>query len=164
MSISDIFGELQWNSMAASHSTSTRSSITDSPNFNSRINEYRSTNSINEYPEEMTTVSEITTSNHIIQRQKQWTIDAAGVPHFLCVLSKKNHLLFACDKFGSIDLYQLDSNEAKNSPRHLRQFELFPGNTTSQQPQIIETFTVYTPFIVVAARMFKNLLILSIEK
>lgn len=93
----------------------------------------------------------------ITQRQKQWTTDAAGVPHFLCILSKKNHLLFACDKFGSIDLYQLDSTNPKNAPRHLRHFELFPGNTTNKQPQIIETFTVYTPFIVVAARMFKRL-------
>ncbi|CAF2928801.1 unnamed protein product [Rotaria sp. Silwood2] len=98
-------------------------------------------------------VSEKTTSMPVKQRQKQWTIDAAGVPHFLCVLSKKNHLLFACDKFGSIDLYQLDSNEPRTSPRHLRQFELFPGNATSQQPQIIETFTVYTPFIAVAAHL-----------
>ena len=72
-------------------------------------------------------------------------------------IKKKNHLLFACDKLGSIDLYQLDGNSRKNSPRHLRHFELFPGNTASKQPQIIETFTVYTPFIVVSARKkYKN--------
>lgn len=97
------------------------------------------------------------------QRQKQWTTDAAGVPHFLCVLSKKNYLLFACDKFGSIDLYQLDNNQPRNLPRHLRQFELFPGNTASQTPQIIETFTVYTPFIVISARKWSSL-IESIER
>jgi hypothetical protein len=90
---------------------------------------------------------------YVSQRQKQWTTDTAGVPHFLCILSKKNYLLFACDKYGSIDLYQLDSNQPRNIPRHLRQFELFPGNSNSQQPQIIETFTVYTPFIVVSAHL-----------
>ena len=88
----------------------------------------------------------------VMKRQKQWSIDASGVPHFLCILSKKNYLLFACDKYGSIDLYQLDANDPRNSPRHLRQFELFPGNSISQKAQIIEAFTVYTPFIVVSAR------------
>jgi hypothetical protein len=73
------------------------------------------------------------------------------------ILSKKNYLLFACDKYGSIDLYQLDGNDPSNAPRHLRQFDLFPGNSTNQKPQIIEAFTVYTPFIVVSARMFRNL-------
>ena len=88
----------------------------------------------------------------VMKRQKQWAIDASGVPHFLCILAKKNYLLFACDKYGSIDLYQLDGNDPRNTPRHLRQFELFPGNTNCQKPQIIEAFTVYTPFIVVSAR------------
>ncbi|CAF0795297.1 unnamed protein product [Rotaria sordida] len=153
ISISDIFGELQWNSIPMSNHTLTRSSTIDSSILNSTINGHIPTEIINGFQEESKTESEKTTSMSVMQRQKQWTIDAAGVPHFLCVLSKKNHLLFACDKFGSIDLYQLDSNEPKTSPRHLRQFELFPGNTTSQQPQIIETFTVYTPFIVVAAHL-----------
>ncbi|CAF0925933.1 unnamed protein product [Rotaria sordida] len=153
ISISDIFGELQWNSTPMSNHTLTRSSTIDSSILNSTINGHIPTEIINGFQEESKTESEKTTSMSVMQRQKQWTIDAAGVPHFLCVLSKKNHLLFACDKFGSIDLYQLDSNEPKTSPRHLRQFELFPGNTTSQQPQIIETFTVYTPFIVVAAHL-----------
>ncbi|CAF3353765.1 unnamed protein product [Rotaria sp. Silwood1] len=153
MSISDIFGELQWNSTPMSNRTLTRSSMSDSPTLNSIINGHNPTETINGFQEESTIVSQKTTSMPVVQRQKQWTIDAAGVPHFLCVLSKKNHLLFACDKFGSIDLYQLDSNEPSTSPRHLRQFELFPGNTTNPQPQIIETFTVYTPFIVVAAHL-----------
>jgi hypothetical protein len=98
------------------------------------------------------------TSTPVIKKQKQWSIDASGVPHFLCILSKKNYLLFACDKYGCIDLYQLDGNDPSNAPRHLRQFDLFPGNSTNQKPQIIEAFTVYTPFIVVSARRF------SIEK
>jgi hypothetical protein len=89
-----------------------------------------------------------------MRKQKQWSIDASGVPHFLCILSKKNYLLFACDKYGCIDLYQLDGNDPSNAPRHLRQFDLFPGNSTNQKPQIIEAFTVYTPFIIVSARMF----------
>jgi hypothetical protein len=88
----------------------------------------------------------------VMRKQKQWSIDASGVPHFLCILSKKNYLLFACDKYGCIDLYQLDGNDPSNAPRHLRQFDLFPGNSTNQKPQIIEAFTVYTPFIVVSAR------------
>ncbi|CAF3916501.1 unnamed protein product [Rotaria sp. Silwood2] len=153
MSISDIFGELQWNSTPMPNQTLTRSTIIDSLNLKSIINGHIPTETINGSQEESKIVSEKTTSMPVKQRQKQWTIDAAGVPHFLCVLSKKNHLLFACDKFGSIDLYQLDSNEPRTSPRHLRQFELFPGNATSQQPQIIETFTVYTPFIAVAAHL-----------
>jgi hypothetical protein len=93
-------------------------------------------------------------STPVTRKQKQWSIDASGVPHFLCILSKKNYLLFACDKYGCIDLYQLDGNDPSNAPRHLRQFDLFPGNSTNQKPQIIEAFTVYTPFIVVSARMF----------
>lgn len=144
MSITDIFGELQWNN------NSTKSAINDGRFLNSRVNGNFPTETKDETQED----SIISTS--VLQRQKQWTIDAAGVPHFLCVLSKKNHLLFACDKYGSIDLYQLDSNNPRIAPRHLRQFELFPGNTTSQQSQIIETFTVYTPYIVVSARMFES--------
>ena len=93
----------------------------------------------------------------VIKRQKQWSIDASGVPHFLRILSKKNYLLFACDKYGCIDLYQLDGNQPTNTPRHLRQFDLFPGNSTSQKPQILEAFTVYTPFIVVSARRIREI-------
>lgn len=91
----------------------------------------------------------------VMRRKKQWSIEASGIPHFLCILSKKNYLLFACDKYGCIDLYQLDGNDAGNAPRHLRQFDLFPGNSNNQKPQIIEAFTVYTPFIVVSARKLK---------
>ena len=91
-------------------------------------------------------------STSVMRRGKQWAIDASGVPHFLCILSKKNNLLFACDKYGCIDLYQLDGSDPAVAPRHLRQFDLFPGNSTNQKQQIIEAFTVYTPFIVVSAR------------
>jgi hypothetical protein len=133
----------------------TRSSIIDNRSLNPILNGHTPIETINDWQEKSPNISEETLSMSVTQRQKQWTIDAAGVPHFLCVLSKKNYLLFGCDKYGSIDLYQLDSNQPKNIPRHLRQFELFPGNTTNTQPQIIETFTVYTPFIVVSARMLK---------
>ncbi len=147
MSISDVFGELQWNSKPISNNNLTRSS--------SRfLNGYIPSETNNGLEEKSINITEEILSMSVTQRQKQWTTDAAGVPHFLCILSKKNYLLFACDKFGSIDLYQLDSNQPRNMPRHLRQFELFPGNTANQQPQIIETFTVYTPFIVISARMF----------
>jgi hypothetical protein len=113
--------------------------------------------STNEFPDESLSVTEEDViPTPVIKKQKQWSIDASGVPHFLCILSKKNYLLFACDKYGSIDLYQLDGNDPSNAPRHLRQFDLFPGNSTSQKPQIIEAFTVYTPFIVVSARRFSN--------
>jgi hypothetical protein len=147
MSISDVFGELHWNSKPMSNHTLTRSSLNGSIPI-------EATDGLQE---ESIIISDEALSMTVRRRQKQWTTDAAGVPHFLCILSKKNYLLFACDKYGSIDLYQLDSSEPRNTPRHLRQFELFPGNTASQQPQIIETFTVYTPFIVVSARMFANL-------
>ncbi|CAF4981798.1 unnamed protein product [Rotaria magnacalcarata] len=152
-SISDIFGELQWNIARMSNPILTRSSIIDSRSLNSKLNGSMSSETNDEFHEDGTITSEKPTSMSVMQRQKQWTLDAAGVPHFLCILSKKNHLLFACDKYGSIDLYQLDSNEPRITPRHLRQFELFPGNTTSPQPLIIETFTVYTPFIVVSAHL-----------
>ena len=144
MSMSDIFGELQWNSKPMTHHPLNRPFMMNGDNPSSENTDALSEHSTN-FSEDVIPMS----AN---QREKQWTTDAAGVPHFLCVLSKKNYLLFACDKFGSIDLYQLDSNQPKNLPRHLRQFELFPGNTTSQTPQIIETFTVYTPFIVISAR------------
>jgi hypothetical protein len=152
MSISDVLGELQWNSKSMSNQPLTRSSLIDSRSLNPMINGHIPPETIDGLQE---TSSEEPLSMSVSQRQKQWTTDAAGVPHFLCILSKKNYLLFACDKYGSIDLYQLDSTQPRNIPRHLRQFELFPGNTTSQQPQIIETFTVYTPFIVVSARKLK---------
>jgi hypothetical protein len=148
MSISDVFGELQWNSKRMSNDTLTRSSIIDGRSLNGHI----PIETIDGLQEGSTIIQEDALSMTVRRRQKQWTTDAAGVPHFLCILSKKNYLLFACDKYGSIDLYQLDSSEPRNTPRHLRQFELFPGNSASQQPQIIETFTVYTPFIVISAR------------
>lgn len=142
--ISDIFGELQWNSRSSHDSRPITPLRND--NFSSDIPD-------NHQFEKYSNSSDESLSNLVKQRQKHWTIDAAGVPHFLCILSKKNYLLFACDKYGSIDLYQLDSNQPRNPPRHLRQFELFPGNTNNPQPQIIETFTVYTPFIVVSAHL-----------
>lgn len=151
MSISDIFGGLQWNSKSTSNHTFTRSSSRTSNPI--QQNGHNPSESIDGFEENSTNISDDSLSMSVIPRQKQWTIDAAGVPHFLCILSKKNYLLFACDKYGSIDLYQLDSSQPKSIPRHLRQFELFPGNSASQQPQIIETFTVYTPFIVVSARI-----------
>jgi hypothetical protein len=155
MSISDIFGELQWNSKPMSNHPLTRSSIIDNRSLSPIVNGHFSPETMDDLPEISINRFEEKRSMSVTQRQKQWTTDAAGVPHFLCILSKKNYLLFACDKFGSIDLYQLDSTQPKNIPRHLRQFELFPGNSASQQPQIIETFTVYTPFIVISARMWK---------
>jgi len=139
----------------------TRQSIIHSQSLNPVINGHVPTETIDGLQEKSTIISEDTASTSITQRQKQWTADATGVPHFLCILSKKNYLLFSCDKFGSIDLYQLDSRQPRNSPRRLRQFELFPGNSASKQPHIIETFTVYTPFIVVAARMLKFILKLT---
>ncbi|CAF1247371.1 unnamed protein product [Adineta ricciae] len=157
LSISDVFGELQWTSKAMSNSMLTKPSVATSRLMHEHIlgeakggsQEHSTT-----IPDDSISLSSTSSlSLPVMQRQKQWTTDAAGVPHFLCILSKKNHLLFACDKFGSIDLYQLDSTNSKNAPRHLRHFELFPGNTTNKQPQIIETFTVYTPFIVVAAHL-----------
>jgi hypothetical protein len=148
MSITDIFGELQWNSKPILSSTLAGSS-------SRLLNGHIPSETSDDLEDNSTNLFEDTLTMSVTKRQKQWTIDAAGVPHFLCVLSKRNYLLFACDKYGSIDLYQLDSSQPKNIPRHLRQFELFPGNTASQQPQIIETFTVYTPFIVVSARMLK---------
>ncbi|CAF1354676.1 unnamed protein product [Adineta steineri] len=153
LSISDVFGQLQWNSKPMSDHNLTKPLIIHNRSLNSTVNDHISTETNDGLQEKSTIIPEDTATLPIIQRQKQWTTDTAGVPHFLCVLSKKNHLLFACDKFGSIDLYQLDSNTPKNGPRRLRQFELFPGNTTSKQPQIIETFTVYTPFIVVATHL-----------
>jgi hypothetical protein len=149
MSISDVFGELQWNSKPISNNTLTRSS-------SRLLNGHITSETTDGLEEKSINITEEILSMSVRQRQKQWTTDAAGVPHFLCILSKKNYLLFACDKYGSIDLYQLDSNQPRNMPRHLRQFELFPGNTANPQPQIIETLTVYTPFIVVSARMFKK--------
>ena len=144
LSISDIFGELQWSSKPTPYRNFSRSLpvITNGHGSDGFQDESLS------IPEE-----EIIPTP-VIRKQKQWSIDASGVPHFLCILSKKNYLLFACDKYGCIDLYQLDGNDPSNAPRHLRQFDLFPGNCTHQKPQIIEAFTVYTPFIVVSARMF----------
>lgn len=133
----------------------TKSSNSDSRFITPLMNGHNSIETNDEYQEESTNLPEKMISMSVPQRQKQWAIDAAGVPHFLCLLSKRNHLLFACDKLGSIDLYQLDNNDSKAIPRHLRQFELFPGNSANPHPQIIETFTVYTPFIVVSARTLK---------
>ncbi|CAF4315598.1 unnamed protein product, partial [Rotaria magnacalcarata] len=81
----------------------TRSSIIDSRSLNSKLNGSISSETNDEFHEDGTITSEKPTSISVMQRQKQWTLDAAGVPHFLCILSKKNHLLFACDKYGSID-------------------------------------------------------------
>jgi hypothetical protein len=149
MSISDVFGELQWNSKPISNNNLTRSS-------SRLLNGHITSETTDGLEEKSINITEEILSMSVRQRQKQWTTDAAGVPHFLCILSKKNYLLFACDKYGCIDLYQLDGNDPSNAPRHLRQFDLFPGNSTNQKPQIIEAFTVYTPFIVVSARMFKT--------
>ena len=130
----------------------------------SKFNGHNSFDTSNVLPDETTSLPEddfqsddapISTGN-VLKRQKQWSVEASGVPHFLCILSKKNCLLFACDKYGSIDLYQLDSSSPRSNPRHLRQFDLFPGNSNSQKPHIIEAFTVYTPFIVVSARKEKE--------
>lgn len=115
----------------------------------------RSTTKLNGSTTNISLDEEETLPKSVIKKQKQWSVDASGVPHFLCILSKRNHLLFACDKYGSIDLYQLDGQDPSVAPRHLRQFELFLGNTNSSKPQIIEAFTVYTPFIVVSARSFR---------
>lgn len=148
MIISDVFGELQWNSKPMPNRNITRPLFITS---NGQI----SLNSTDGVHDESSSISEEDLApGPVMRKQKQWSTDASGVPHFLCILSKKNHLLFACDKYGSIDLYQLDGNNPSNAPRHLRQFDLFPGNSNNQKPQIIEAFTVYTPFIVVSARMF----------
>jgi hypothetical protein len=132
----------------------TRSTTTKSRPVNSIKNGFIPAETTDGLQAESTIVKEEISSTSVVRKQKQWATDAAGVPHFLCLVSKKNYLLFACDKYGTIDLYQLDGSEPRNTPRHLRQFELFAGNNASQQPQIIEAFTVYTPFIVVSARMF----------
>ena len=140
--MADLFGELQWNSKPMSNPKVPLSVIMPS-NGHSSI----STNG---------ELQDDSISATVIRKKKQWSIDASSVPHFLCILSKKNYLLFACDKYGCIDLYQLDDNDPSNVPRHLRQFNLFPGNNANRKPCIIEAFTVYTPFIVVSARMFKR--------
>lgn len=135
-----------------SSQTSIRPPSVSNRSINAVVHERYPTETSDDAHDNSNSTSDEMPSFPVLQRQKQWTTEAAGVPHFLCVLAKKNNLLFACDKLGSIDLYQLDSTDAKNAPRHLRHFELFPGNSTGKQAQIIETFTVYTPFIVVAAR------------
>ncbi|CAF0919473.1 unnamed protein product [Rotaria sordida] len=145
--ISDIFGELQWNSKPMSNRNLSR------PLFITTSG-HGSIHTSDELQDESLSVSEEDSIPvPVMRRQKQWSIDACGVPHFLCILSKKNYLLFACDKYGCIDLYQLDGTDPSNTPRHLRQFDLFPGNNTNQKAQIIEAFTVYTPFIVVSAHL-----------
>lgn len=152
MTISELFGELQWSAKPMVNRAPSRPLMKTNGNSsldNSVGLDEESSTSILEDEEELTPTA-------VIRRQKQWAIDASGVPHFLCILSKKNYLLFACDKYGSIDLYQLDGHDPSNAPRHLRQFDLFPGNSTHQKPQIIEAFTVYTPFIVVSARVYRQ--------
>lgn len=178
--ISEFFGELQWSNKPMSNRAFSRLSLSETRSTN-KTNGHVSLDTSNGLPEESFSipgedreeegeesqgeaeedeegdidenqVPATVSATSVLRRQRQWSIDASGVPHFLCILSKKNCLLFACDKFGCIDLYQLDSQSPGNNPRHLRQFELFPGNSTSQKPQIIEAFTVYTPFIVVSAR------------
>ncbi|CAF1164116.1 unnamed protein product [Adineta steineri] len=145
--ISNVFGELQWNSKPMTNRDLSRPLTTT-------INGHTSNTNNDRLQDESLSISEDDIiSTPVMRKQKQWSTDASGVPHFLCILSKKNYLLFACDKYGCIDLYQLDGNDPSNTPRHLRQFDLFPGNSTSQKPQIIEAFTVYTPFIVVSAHL-----------
>jgi hypothetical protein len=138
LTASDVFGELQWNSKPMLTSNSDQSAVNDA-----RPPTHESSSKAQEE------------STSVMRKAKQWAIDASGVPHFLCILSKKNYLLFACDKYGCIDLYQLDGSDPTVAPRHLRQFDLFPGNSTNQKQQIIEAFTVYTPFIVVSARRYR---------
>ena len=160
MSISEFFGELQWSNKPMSSRPVSRLSLMDARPPATRFNGHVSFDTTNSLPDESVSMADeemeseegSVPTTSVLRRQKQWSIDASGVPHFLCILSKKNCLLFACDKYGCIDLYQLDSHNPSSSPRHLRQFDLFPGNSTSQKPQIIEAFTVYTPFIVVSAR------------
>ncbi len=150
MTITDVFGELQWGSKPMPNRPLPRP-------LTSVTNGHGSISTTDGFQDESSSISEEDiTPTPVTRKQKQWSIDASGVPHFLCILSKKNYLLFACDKYGCIDLYQLDGNDPSAAPRHLRQFDLFPGNSTNQKPQIIEAFTVYTPFIVVSARMFKK--------
>ncbi|CAF1945604.1 unnamed protein product [Rotaria magnacalcarata] len=148
MITSDIFGELQWNSKPMPNRNVARSSFITSSGQSSM-------STTGGLQDESLSISEEDSfpAALVVRRQKQWSIDASGVPHFLCILAKKNYLLFSCDKYGCIDLYQLNGNDPSNSPRHLRQFDLFPGNSTSQKPHIIEAFTVYTPFIVVSAHL-----------
>jgi hypothetical protein len=153
--MSELFGELEWSTKPMLNDTLSRSSTDDTELLTNAdghtfviptaITDNMSVNISDNKTDESTATS-------VVRRQKQWAIDASGVPHFLCILSKKNYLLFACDKYGCIDLYQLDGQDPSSTPRHLRQFDLFPGNTNNQKPQIIEAFTVYTPFIVVSAR------------
>jgi hypothetical protein len=153
-----VFGELQWSSKPMPARNFTRPSAIDYRPLTTTTttNGHVFLGTIDGSQEELVSIpEEETTPTPVTRKQKQWSIDASGVPHFLCILSKKNYLLFACDKYGCIDLYQLDGGEPSNAPRHLRQFDLFPGNSTNQKPQIIEAFTVYTPFIVVSARMFR---------
>ncbi|CAF0782506.1 unnamed protein product [Adineta ricciae] len=146
--ISDVFGELQWNSKPMPIRNSPRPLT---------ANGHTSRNSDGWQDESSSLPDEIEQdalpAAPVMRKQRQWSLDASGVPHFLCILSKKNYLLFACDKYGCIDLYQLDGTDPSVPPRHLRQFELFSGNSSSQKPQIIEAFTVYTPFIVVSAHL-----------
>ncbi len=150
MTITDVFGELQWGSKPMPNRPLPRP-------LTSVTNGHGSISTTDGFQDESSSISEEDiTPTPVTRKQKQWSIDASGVPHFLCILSKKNYLLFACDKYGCIDLYQLDGNDPSAAPRHLRQFDLFPGNSTNQKPQIIEAFTVYTPFIVVSARMMKK--------
>jgi len=145
--ISDVFGELQWGPKPMSNCNIPRS-------LSIATNEHGSISITDGFQDESLSVSEEDiTPTPLSRKQKKWSITALGIPHFLCILSKKNYLLFACDKYGRVDLYQLDGNNPSNAPRHLRQFDLFPGNSTSQKPKVIESFTVYTSFIVVSAHL-----------
>ncbi len=85
MSISDVLGELQWNSKLMTNQNLPRSST---------MNGHNPSETTDGLQENLS--SEETLPMYVSQRQKQWTTDTAGVPHFLCILSKKNYLLFAC--------------------------------------------------------------------
>ncbi|CAF1056045.1 unnamed protein product, partial [Didymodactylos carnosus] len=94
-----------------------------------------------------TAITKTTTKTPLETMQCMWSVDFRTVPHFLCIVSKKNDLLFSCDRHGIVGLYQFHDHQFNVQPRPLRTFQL----ETYVKQLIVEAFTVYTPFIIVAA-------------